>query len=73
MRVNKFPFQVEIYECGGCRIDGVWYKPSTVRYHAKKYIKLAQELGKFFVFTKMADTSHETALRVSRYFMTREG
>jgi hypothetical protein len=70
-RKKIFPFEVEIYKCGGCRIDGAWYGPRKVLKAVVEYRKLSQALSKPFIFRKSpdGDTSDRIALRVTTIFM----
>ena len=57
--------EVEIYKCGGVRVDGVWYAPRKV----KACVEFYKTLARPFVFKKEEDTHPRTALRVSGYFL----
>ena len=65
---KEFPLEVDIYQCGGIRVDGSWYGPSSVRHAAEEYAAICCDLGKPMVFKKQEDTSDKTALRVTTIF-----
>jgi hypothetical protein len=68
---KKFPIEVEIYQCGGVRIDGMWYNPLHVEDCAYTYAAISRDLDKPFVFSKREDTAKSTAERITDLFTRR--
>ena len=65
---RSFPIEIDIYQCGGVRVDGMWFAPHEVEKCAQDFAIISNELNKPFVFKKQEDTAHSTALRVSTTF-----